>query len=152
MPDRVGVLWPALCPKHREHLVVTLLQEQESERGWCVLIQCAFSELDGAESTSGCPLCQQAQDAARGALARSKHEVGQTACLQHVWLAFQVASPAQRLDLLASLEARLVCLSLQLGELARKHDYRFAGEPWGEEGDSWLRALDFFGGDPYASC
>jgi len=152
MPDGVELLWTTLCPKHREHLVFMLLREQESERARCVLVQCVFSELDGAASTGDCPLCQQAQDAARVALARSMHEVGQTACLQHVWLASQGAFPAQRLDLLASLEARLECLSWQLGELARKHDYRFASEPWGVEGDSWLRALDFFGGDPYTSC
>lgn len=34
----------------------------------------------------------------------------------------------------------------ELDEFVRKHDYRFSGEPMGEEGTSWSRAIDLISG------
>jgi len=38
-------------------------------------------------------------------------------------------------------EATAAALQAELGEIVRKNDYRFRGEPWGSEKDAWLRAL-----------
>jgi len=38
-------------------------------------------------------------------------------------------------------KARLHGLLQELDEVKRKHDYRFAGEPWGEEKTSPMRAV-----------
>jgi len=37
-------------------------------------------------------------------------------------------------------------LTDQLSEIIRKSDYRFLDEPWGEEGDAWLRAIAVLAG------
>jgi hypothetical protein len=42
----------------------------------------------------------------------------------------------------ATEKAALERLTDQLAELARKHDYRFKGEPKGEEMTSWRQALN----------
>jgi hypothetical protein len=39
-------------------------------------------------------------------------------------------------------------LAGELDEFCRKHDYRFAREPWGAESDSWLRAIELLAGKP----
>ena len=53
---------------------------------------------------------------------------------------------------LASAEIRrLEELSVDLHEFLRKHDYRYASEGFGKEGDSWLRALGKISGEPYAA-
>jgi hypothetical protein len=53
---------------------------------------------------------------------------------------------------LASAEIRcLEELSVDLHEFLRKHDYRYASEGFGKEGDSWLRALRKISGERYAA-
>ncbi len=45
-------------------------------------------------------------------------------------------------DLVAAQRQAWEALMAELDEFIRKNDYRFQHEPVGEEGDSWLRALD----------
>jgi len=46
---------------------------------------------------------------------------------------------------------RLGELSVDLHEFLRKHDYRYASEGFGKEGDSWLRAVRKISGERYAA-
>ena len=46
---------------------------------------------------------------------------------------------------------RLEELSVDLHEFLRKHDYRYAGEGFGKEGDSWLRAVRKISGERHAA-
>ncbi len=43
--------------------------------------------------------------------------------------------------------AHLEPLAAELAEAIRKYDYRFRGEPWGEEADAWRRAVARWSGD-----
>ena len=140
--------WSKLCPRHRELLGSASLRRLDEDRDSAhVLAQCAFSELEDAERIGDCLLCQQTRHAATDALMSGKHDVGQTGCLPHIRLALQEAASAQRQAWIESLESRLESLSQNLGELIRKHDYRFSSEPLGDEKGSWLQALSFFAGD-----
>jgi hypothetical protein len=42
-------------------------------------------------------------------------------------------------------------LVAELAEIIRKHDYRYAAEPWGEEADAWRRAAARYGGECVAT-
>ena len=50
-------------------------------------------------------------------------------------------------ELASILDERLELILRDLAEFQRKYDYRFADEPMGPEGDSWLRAIRALGGD-----
>ena len=43
--------------------------------------------------------------------------------------------------------AHLEPIAAELAEIIRKHDYRFQGEPWGDEADAWHRAIARWSGD-----
>ena len=114
-----------------------------------------------AESTL-CPACrQQAQIAARlvsslrEALAEptfyAQFSASSGLCLSHFQLASTLkplAMPAIWLPLLR--QAQLLCLQrldAQLGELIRKHDYRFKDETQGHEMLSWKKAAGLVAGE-----
>ncbi len=117
-----------------------------------------------AESTlrTSCPACQQqAQIAARlvsslrEALAEptfyAQFSASSGLCLPHFQLASELkplAMPAIWLPLLR--QAQLLCLQrldAQLGELIRKHDYRFKDEAQGREMLSWKNAAGLVAGE-----
>ena len=63
-------------------------------------------------------------------------------CLPHFRRALQLVRDEESFHRLV--EVQLVCLERlhgELSELIRKHDYRFLGEGFGAEGDSWIRAI-----------
>lgn len=63
-------------------------------------------------------------------------------CLPHFRQTLQLVQDEQTFQRLV--EVQLACLERldgELSELVRKHDYRFAGEGFGAEGDSWIRAV-----------
>jgi len=67
-------------------------------------------------------------------------------CLPHVRLAAQ--SREQGREYLLTVEReKLAVLREELSEIIRKHDYRFAGEPRGEEKDAWIRATRKLAGE-----
>jgi hypothetical protein len=59
----------------------------------------------------------------------------------------QASHPGLR-RLLALQRDKFAHLVGELDEFCRKHDYRFAHEPWGAESDSWLRAIELLVGKP----
>jgi hypothetical protein len=70
-------------------------------------------------------------------------------CLPHLRMAISVAGKDRRLGFIIEAQRQaLESLSQELAEFIRKKDYRYASEPYGDEGDSWLRALRVFSGMP----
>ena len=63
-------------------------------------------------------------------------------CVPHIQLLMEESSPAMAKRLRDRETERLTALQAELGEIVRKNDYRFRGEPWGAEKDAWRRALD----------
>ncbi len=62
-------------------------------------------------------------------------------CLPHFSRALELVEDAEQLKQLLRFQRQaLQGLHDELSELIRKHDYRFADEGFGAEGDSWLRA------------
>lgn len=71
-------------------------------------------------------------------------------CLPHLRLVLARPGPAAGKQRLVAVQRQAwAALLRDLDEFIRKNDYRFQHEPVGEEGDSWLRALDVLvGGAP----
>jgi len=68
-------------------------------------------------------------------------------CLPHLATLVELSPDHPTLpDVLAWHETRWRDLDAELGEFARKFDYRYAKEPMGRERDSWLRVLRLFAG------
>ncbi len=114
---------------------------------------------DRLSAKAECPACRLATEAEkRAAKTLLKHidlpEIqsaltdGGGLCLDHLRLALGMARRDQS-AVLAELQATAWrSLRSELGELIRKHDYRFAEETIGAEADSWLRAVAAIGGLP----
>jgi hypothetical protein len=63
-------------------------------------------------------------------------------CLPHFERGLELGQKSPALGRLVSYQVRaLARLRDELAEFIRKNDYRFANEGFGDEGDSWLRAL-----------
>jgi len=63
-------------------------------------------------------------------------------CVPHFLLTIERGrDDAPRRYLIETQENRFKELLNDLGEFCRKHDYRFRGEGFGREGDSWMRAV-----------
>jgi len=68
-------------------------------------------------------------------------------CLSHFRMALEEAEDQTAVETLIEVErARMTVLLAELEEYLRKHDYRYAHEPYGAEKDSWLRAIELFVG------
>lgn len=68
-------------------------------------------------------------------------------CLPHLVEALEVSpnDEATRRLLRVSI-GKLEELKVDLAEVIRKHDYRFSKEPWGDEQDAWIRAVQVWSG------
>lgn len=71
-------------------------------------------------------------------------------CLPHFRMVLFRVEDDSTLDILIDVQReRMEALSVDLKEYLRKHDYRFAHEPYGSEKDSWIRVIALFvGGIP----
>jgi hypothetical protein len=68
-------------------------------------------------------------------------------CLPHFRMVLFRVEDDSTLDILIDVQReRMEALSGDLKEYLRKHDYRFAHEPYGPERDSWIRAIALFAG------
>jgi hypothetical protein len=70
-------------------------------------------------------------------------------CVIHTWRAAEGQGPHPHFRRLIEVQ-RHTCMRLvaELEAFCRKHDYRFAHEPWGSESDAWLRAIELLAGKP----
>ena len=68
-------------------------------------------------------------------------------CLPHLRRALGLARSQEAFTFLQeSTRARLVTLEAEMDEFIRKYDHRFRKEEWGEERDSWQRAIRWVAG------
>ena len=111
----------------------------------------------GASGEHVCPACAIASDAERRYLEelgehlttgdlRAEYEASAGLCLPHVRLLAR--GTEQGREYLLTVEREKVGrLREELSEIIRKHDYRFAAEPRGEEKDAWIRATRKLAGE-----
>lgn len=79
---------------------------------------------------------------------RSAIEQSPGLCVPHLLLVIgQIKDPAIRDDFLALHIEKFSGLAAEMTEFSRKFDYRFSGEGFGEEKDSWIRAVKMMVGD-----
>jgi hypothetical protein len=70
-------------------------------------------------------------------------------CLPHFRLALLEVEDRSARDMLAEVQLRKMRSLLgELAEYLRKHDARYAHEPYGPEADAWVRAVALFTGEP----
>lgn len=143
-PEDLSRIWARLCPKHRGQATLWTLHRYGS--GFAGDLVAQTLAADEAERLE-CPMCAHARNAAWAALATAGDHARDSVCLPHVRLALEAATPGDVRAWASALADRLESMTRDLGELIRKQDYRFSDEPLGEEKDSWLRALVFFGGE-----
>ena len=78
---------------------------------------------------------------------RAAFESSPGLCVPHFLLALDRTRDAERQQFLVGVqEKRFKELLAELREFCRKHDYRFSGEGFGKEGDSWIRAVKMLTG------
>ncbi|MDH7487937.1 MAG: DUF6062 family protein [Anaerolineae bacterium] len=143
-PEDLARIWLRLCPTHQGQATLWTLHRHGSEFAYDLVKQTlAASESEPYD----CPMCDHAHNAAWAALETAGDEARERACLPHARLALETSTPPEARTWTAAIAARMGPLVRDLGELIRKHDYRFSDEPLGKEKDSWLRALVFFGGE-----
>ncbi len=144
----------------------TVLQELARDAGdekrflsWSLSSSEGVAQADRLMPQGPCPACAQQEEMERiylHALLRHLDDARlQTAfagssglCLSHLRQALRQAEDnAQRKALLDLQGAIWQQLLAELTEFIRKNDYRFRGEGFGPEGDSWLRALASISGN-----
>ena len=103
-----------------------------------------------------CPVCEseeQAEDAEAGFLVetlfhpelggelRELYERSEGLCYRHLLACLRrCAGPEQAAALLDLEQPKLAALEEAVAEYARKHEYRYHHEPFGDETDAWARA------------
>lgn len=109
--------------------------------------------------TEGCPACRAQNDCRShyGSTViewlndeemRSALDAGNGFCVPHFLALLNLPMDAgARKYLLEMQRARMVSLLRELEEFHRKHDYRFSGEGFGSESDSWSRAIRMMVGE-----
>jgi hypothetical protein len=126
--------------------------------------------LQGWQGKRMCPACEVVLGHERHALETildfitngdfaPRYEASDPLCVLHTTRAVETLGTHPGLRRLLEIQRHKYALLVgELEEFCRKHDYRFAGESWGAESDSWLRAIellvgkpDVFGNDIYRS-
>lgn len=118
------------------------------------------SEAEAATTSGLCPACAQRDEIGRSMLAilvkfltdkdmQAALRQSDGLCLRHFSLAFDQTEGREeaRAILLGIQREKVTSLCAELSEFIRKNDYRYFGEGFGAEGDSWKRALAFVVGN-----
>ena len=136
-----------------QNLVKDLIDTLESSEPIVARGRGSRRQPAGRLTTTGhCPACRAADEAVeRYGLTLLAHlerpELGQAyaaaggLCLSHLRLVLLQADERQALTVQAWQLAVYRILHGQLAEFIRKHDHRFRQEPFGDEKDSWTRAV-----------
>jgi len=105
------------------------------------------------ESKEPCPACQKQAEIEKRYIATLLESLGDAAfiesfrqssglCRPHLGKAIAAVNQTEALDALIDAQTRVNRrLAEELDEFIRKNDYRFTGEGFGTEGDSWIRAI-----------
>ncbi len=73
----------------------------------------------------------------------SAYESSDGLCLPHFLKAVKTVKDKEQRDFLIRVQTdKMEILSGELSEFIEKHDYRFSGEGYGKEADSWVRAIE----------
>ena len=160
---RMGATLP-LAQAYRDVITDSIEQLQQGGEGGngSGLWRRFFESKRGRGADEACPACKQQESAAE----RYAHSVRQAIldeafyaqfaasdglCLDHFRVVCENRGPEVSGPWLTRLrQAQLACLQRldeQLGELIRKHDYRFKDEPRGAEMQSWRRAAGLVAGE-----
>ena len=111
--------------------------------------------------TVGCPACEVESQTIEMVLDELNYQLAQGdsnittlyhnssgLCLPHLRRALSQGGDPVGVRALIELHIqKLEKLQSELNEYIRKHDYRYSAEPRGQEKDSWLRSLQFLGGE-----
>ncbi len=108
--------------------------------------------------TGECPACADEADIVQAATREliaaldeeavaEKYRAGDALCMPHFHRAVELASPSVVLLLAEAQIAKLNELARDFAEYFRKVDYRFAGEPKGDEQTAWQRAIARLAGE-----
>jgi hypothetical protein len=80
---------------------------------------------------------------------RAAMKAGPGLCVPHFLLTLERTRDSERQQFIIGVqEKRFKELLAELQEFCRKNDYRFRGEGFGKEGDSWIRAARMMAGSP----
>ena len=114
--------------------------------------------LDGGDRAI-CPACRQDR-ATRERLVhtlaewahdpemRTALEASPGLCVPHLALAVEAIEESAVRDAVVALHiGKYKALAAELAEYSRKNDYRFSGEGFGKEKDSWIRAVKMMTGE-----
>lgn len=117
------------------------------------------TDLRGWQHAGRCPACRTQSEcrsrytsALIGGLAeeemRSAYAAGSGLCVPHLLYALKETRSIETYRFLVSqARTKVHALLHDLREFYRKHDYRFSHEGFGEESDSWLRAIKLIVGE-----
>jgi hypothetical protein len=160
--DALGtsILYKAIL-NHLQAELETVMPEPRG--GWGSRLR---EQLGGARGVAdrlaaheACPACTQRDDAVLRALAIvSEHDgdaelsgalvASDGLCLPHLRAALAQLSGPALAQVLARQRAVWQALDGELAEAIRKHDFRFRHESFGDEEDSWRRAVEAVAGAP----
>ena len=143
-PEDLARVWRRLCPDHRSQATRWTLRRYGGGFAYDLAQQVL---APAGPEPFGCPMCAHGRNAAQAALAAASDEAHERGCLPHARLALETATPEDARAWAGAIADRLDEIGRDLGEVIRKHDYRFADEPLGAEADAWLRALMLFAGE-----
>lgn len=104
-----------------------------------------------ASSRAKCPACALADESAEryiGTIAQHFHDAEmhpriiqcRGICIPHAKRLLEKLSPGDREEMRQAILSHLADLKAELSEIVRKSDYQ-CDEPWGEERDAWIRAI-----------
>jgi hypothetical protein len=109
--------------------------------------------LGALKASKPCPACEQEKTTQERALSvmneklldgsfLQKLQKSDGLCLPHLMMAIGQLSNRHKIQVLMDLQRmKMEILRAELAEFIRKNDYRFAGEGFGPERDSWKRAV-----------
>jgi uncharacterized protein DUF6062 len=151
------------CPRHAYQLVaspnylaVAILYEDFLQRVGHELEDWAKSHRRWVPPCPACAFVHQEEEETLRVLAQflddpemaTAYENSSGLCLDHTLrLCRRLKEPA-RGRVIAAERSRIERLRAELAEVIRKHDYRYRGEPWGEEKSAPGRAVAKLAGEP----
>ncbi|HEY3268909.1 MAG TPA: DUF6062 family protein [Armatimonadota bacterium] len=144
-----------LCGEHGR-----LLEERGNPLSVAILMRDLLTEAPPADSPrevrcAACEFLSETEARYVAALARvleadanrARFASAPACCTPHVRRLMRRARRSVHGFLQKTLAAQHAPLAAELAEVIRKHDYRYAAEGWGDEADSWRRAVALWSGD-----